>query len=48
MGELGCLCPQFFGPHQIERRQRRIEMKIEGRLGSGLTVKRNSIWNRAT
>jgi len=32
------LTAQFFGPRQIERRQRRIEMKIEDRLRPGLTI----------
>ena len=38
MGELGCPCPQFFGPRQIERRERGIEMTIKRRFGAGLTV----------
>jgi hypothetical protein len=36
------LCPQFLGPRQIERRQRGIELKIEGRRGAGLTVREAS------
>ncbi len=30
--------PQFFGPRQIERRERGIEMKIKRGFGAGLTV----------
>ena len=39
VGALVGLGPQFLGASQIERRQRGIEMKIEGRLGSRLTVR---------
>ena len=38
MGERVGLGPQFLSPCQIEGRQRRIEMKIEDRGGTRLTI----------
>ena len=34
----GWRAPQFFGPRQIERGERGIEMKIQHGFGAGLTV----------
>ena len=38
LGRRSGRAPQFFGPYQIERGERGIEMKVQHRFGAGLTV----------